>query len=162
MTGRPGRSGKLTTAAQKASAADRARKRWGQADIPPLPPGLDPGSDDPDVRLGKPVTWGDELKRQQVRGETIQNDRRQIEVQRAAVELARAEDERDEARGKLLTLDQHRERLRKLTETWLAHLTSLSDACLAAVPPEHQPAARHKLDAALAKYRAEVSEAVKS
>jgi hypothetical protein len=90
----------------------------------------------------------DAKAREQSNGELLANEKRKQEI--------------DQSRGKLLTLDQHRERLRDLTETWLSHLGSLADACLAAVPPEHQPAARHRLDLALAAYRKEVSEAVKA
>jgi hypothetical protein len=112
MSGVKGRSGKLTTAAQKASASERGKKgmasRWGTPPAIPPSTATDPTSDDADARLGKPVTWGDELKRQQVEGERIQNRRRAVEVERAEVELTRAQDERDEARGKLLTREHHR------------------------------------------------------
>jgi hypothetical protein len=157
MSGIKGRSGKLTTAEQKASASERGKlgmaKRWGKTNIPPTPTGIDPSSDDPVLRLGRPVTWGDELKRQQVEGERIQNRRRQVEVDRAAVELARAQDERDTARGKLLPADEARAAMRDLAAVLLSHVPVIVDAALALVPVEAQPTARLKLDAAVAEFR---------
>ena len=78
----------------------------------------------------------DAKAREQSNGELLANEKRKQEI--------------DISRGKLLTLDQHRESLRTLAETWLAHLPGLIDACLSAIPAEHQPAARVRLDAAVA------------
>lgn len=105
MAGVKGRSGKLTTADQKAMASTRGRAaaaaRWGSS-LPPPPSPENAESDDPVLRLGKPLTWGDELKRQQVEGEKIANRKREVEVSRAEVELQRAKDEADQSRGRLV------------------------------------------------------------
>lgn len=119
MTGIKGRSGKATTLeAKRAKAAGGAKGGRGRSSAPALPPSgaTDPKSDDPVKRLGKPLTWGDELKRQQVEGERIQNLRRQVEVRRAEVELATATDKANEASGKLRSLEWIRAR----DEAWNA------------------------------------------
>jgi len=160
MSGIKGRSGKLTTAAQKSSASERGKtgmaKRWGAADIPPIPVGLDPASDDPVARLGKPVTWGDELKRQQVEGERIQNRRREVEVQRSEVELAKAKDERDLARGALKTRDEFRASITAIVEEIVSRLSILVDAAVETHQPEQQPRVRHLMEAAVYKLRDDV------
>ena len=165
MSGVKGRSGKLTTAAQKASASERGKKgmakRWGTGNLPPVPEGLDPTADDADARLGKPVTWGDELKRQQVRGEEIQNERREVEVERAKVELAKAQDERDLANGKRLTKDQHRTAVQSVVELILASVPILTDAALSQHPPEQHPTVRHALTKAEAAFRLAAMAAIK-
>jgi hypothetical protein len=165
MSGVKGRSGKLTTVGQKASASERGKKgmakRWGTGNLPPVPEGLDPTADDADARLGKPVTWGDELKRQQVEGERIQNRRRQVEVQRAEVELAKAQDERDIASGRQVTKEWHATEVRALSELFVSRLSQITDAALSLIPPEQQPAARHALDRAVDAYRKDVAAAAK-
>jgi hypothetical protein len=113
MAGVKGRSGKATTLEAKlAKAAGGAKGGGNRSRQPALPPSTatDLASDDPVKRLGKPLTWGDELKRQQVEGERIQNRRREVEVQRAKVELATATDKARESSGKLRTMEWIRER----------------------------------------------------
>jgi hypothetical protein len=89
----------------------------------------------------------DAKAREQSNGELLANEKRKQDI--------------DLSRGKLITADESRERLRSFAEIWIAHLSSLTDACLAAVPPEHQPTARVRLDAAVRAYRAEVEAAVR-
>lgn len=114
MVGVKGKSGgKAKTPAEKAKKAAAGQLSHGKSAPPsaPTPPAAtDPHADDPILRLGKPQTWGDELKRQQVEGERIQNRRREIEAKRAEVELATALDKANEARGKLWTSEQVRVR----------------------------------------------------
>lgn len=163
MSGVKGRSGKLTTSKQKTSASERGKKgmaaRWGTSLLPP--PTGDPSAEDPVLRLGKPVTWGDELKRQQVEGERIQNRRREVEVQRAEVELAKAQDEHAKERGQLRSLEWIRERDASRVDIILSHLPILVDAALATHPPEQQPKARHAMDQAVAEFRRKVSESLR-
>lgn len=161
MTGVKGRSGTRSTPEQKARASAAAKvasdARWSAGSAQPGQPGiaamLDPESDDPDKRLGKPMSWGDELKRQQVEGEKIANRKREVEVQRAEVELARAQDERDEARGKLLTRDDHRASVQTVVEKILANLSIITGAAIATHPPEAQPSVRHLMTQAETEFR---------
>lgn len=165
MTGVPGRSGKVTTAEDKAVRAEAGRKgmasRYGKTNLPP-PTATDPTSDNPVERLGKPVTWGDELKRQQVEGERIQNRRREVEVQRAEVELAKAQEEHDQARGKLMTKDQHRDAVGSIVGAIVESSSSLLTAAVSLHPPEQQPMARHQFEQALAAWRIEAMKRIKA
>lgn len=156
MTGIKGRSGgKATTLDEKAqkAKATAAREEKRNAKRPETPHGSDPTSDDPVVRLGRPVTWSDELKRQQVVGERIQNRRREVEVQRAEVELARAQDEHALARGDLRTREQFRESVAAIVAAMVEASSSLTLAAISSHPPERQPAARHQFESALAAWR---------
>lgn len=164
MSGIKGRSGKLTTAEQKASASERGKKgmatRYGAP--PALPPStaVDPESDDPVERLGQPLTWGDELKRQQVKGEEIQNQRRAVEVQRAEVELAKAQDDRAEARKLLIPRADHIRDIRAIIDAIISDLTPISDAAVNFVPPEQQPRMRHIMDQAIHTFRVAAAERI--
>lgn len=152
MSGIKGRSGgKATTIEEKqaksaATAAREARKREIAATK---------------RKLGQPVTYGDLLKSAQVDGELLQNDRRAIEVQRAEVELARAKDERDTARGLLRTRDEHLDAVRAITGEIIARLSIIVDAAVNLHQPEQQPGVRHKMDAAANQLRTEVSAIIK-
>lgn len=120
MAGIKGQSGgKALTAEDKAkkaaATAAREAKRREKLSAPAV---LDPRSEDPKKRLGLPLTWGDELKRRQVEGETIQNKRRQVEVSRAEVELQRAKDEAQEARGKLVERSELDRLAAKIRDAW--------------------------------------------
>jgi hypothetical protein len=153
MAGIKGRSGgKATTLEAKqlksaATAAREARKREIAATK---------------TALGPPVTYGDLLKSAQVDGELLQNDRRAIEVQRAEVELARAQDERDIARGLLITQEDHLAQAKEIVDRILSHLPIIVDAALAQHPPERQPTVRHALDQAVRQFREAAASAVKS
>lgn len=160
MVGIKGRSGgKALTPEDKAKKMAAAAARVAQDLPPPDPAHAD--ADDPVLRLGKPLTWGDELKRQQVEGERIQNRRRHVEVDRAAVELARAQDERDEARGKLVLKTDRDKALADLAAVMVADLSILVDAGVALVPVEHRPQARHLMDKAVAQYRQVIADRLK-
>jgi hypothetical protein len=178
MGGVKGRTGKAITPEQK-EAKSRAGKigmasRWGTPPDPSLPPPLRPSaslppppsledrdSDDPIVRIGKPFTWPDELKKEQVRGEQLANEKRAIEIQKAAVELEKAKDERDIARGKLLTRDAHRQAVGELVAELVAGLDGLVGVAAALVPPEQQPGTRHAMAQAIAKIRADMAARMK-
>lgn len=164
MPGVIGRSGKATTLEAKLAKAEGGRKagRGRPLNGPALPPPTgDPTADDPVERLGKPMTWGDELKRQQVEGERIQNRRREVEVQRAEVELAKAQDERDLTNGKRLTKEQHRAAVQSVVELILASVPILTDAALSQHPPEQHPTVRHALTKAEAAFRLAAMAAIK-
>ena len=168
MTGVKGRSGKATTLEAKLAKAAGGRKAGrgrplGQSP-PSLPPAgaIDPTSDDADARLGKPLTWGDELKRQQVEGERIQNRRREVEVQRAEVELNRAREEADEASGRRLSKDKHRESVAAIVGEIVDAASSLLTAAVSLHPPERQPQARHQMEIAINEWRRAAAERIKA
>lgn len=164
MTGIKGRSGKATTLdAKLAKAAGGAKAGRGRPLVAALPPSTatDLASDDPVERLGKPLTWGDELKRQQVEGERIQNRRREVEVQRAEVELAKAQDERAIARGDLRTREQYRESVAAIVARIIEASSTLTTASVSQHPPERQPAARHQFEQALAAWRSSAMALIK-
>jgi hypothetical protein len=151
MAGIKGRSGRVTTAEQKEARAAAGRASHG---LPPNPPPLDPEADDPVARLGRPITWGDELKRAQVEGERTQNRRRQIEVERAAVELERARDEADEARGKLIPRKDLEAALSSIRDAWWRSAQVITSDLLAALPGlpiEAREQVRRAADAAIIK-----------
>lgn len=159
MSGVIGRSGKATTLDAKLAKAAGGRKagRGRPLNAPALPPATgDPTADDPVARLGKPLTWGDELKRQQVEGERIQNRRREVEVKRAEVELLKSRDERDLARGALKTKVEFRESVTTIVEEIVSRLSILVDAATETHQPEQQPRIRHLMEAAAYKLRDEV------
>lgn len=112
-------------------------------------------------QLGDPVTYGDLLKSVQVDGELLQNERRAIEVQRAEVELAKAQDEHDKERGNLLTKEQHRAAVQSVVELILASVPILTDAALSQHPPEQHPTVRHALTKAEAAFRLAAMAAIK-
>lgn len=188
MGGVKGRTGKAITPEQK-EAKSRAGKigmasRWGgrprpaepdaspgpslppplrpSASLPPPPSLEDRDSDDPIVRIGKPFTWPDELKKEQVRGEQLANEKRAIEIQKAAVELEKAKDERDIARGRLLTRDAHRQSVGEIIAELVAGLDGLVGVAAALVPPEQQPGTRHAMAQAIAKIRADMAARMKA
>lgn len=112
-------------------------------------------------KLGDPVTYGDLLKSVQVDGELLQNERRAIEVQRAEVELAKAQDERSIARGDLISRERHLDQVRETIDRVLALLPVITDAALAQHPPERQPTVRHAIDQAVREFRERAAVAVK-
>jgi hypothetical protein len=133
MTGIKGRSGKATTlAAKQAKSAGGAKGGRGRSSAPSLPPSTatDPLSDDPVQRLGKPLTWGDELKRAQVDGERTQNRRREVEVQRAEVELRRAREEADEASGRRVLRTDMDAAVKKVRDAWWREAQQIAGLCL--------------------------------
>jgi len=132
------------------------------SNLPPPPSPEDRDSDDPIVRIGKPFTWPDELKKEQVRGEQLANEKRAIEIQKAAVELEKAKDERDIARGRLLTRDAHRQAVGEIIAELVAGLDGLIGIAAALVPPEQQPGTRHAMTQAVAEIRTEMAARVKS
>jgi hypothetical protein len=77
------------------------------------------------------------------------------------VELEMAKDKRDIARGKLLTREAHRQAVAAIVESIVSSLDSLPGVAAELVPPEQQPIARHKMQMAIAKLRAEIAEKIK-
>jgi hypothetical protein len=147
MPGVKGKSGgKATTAAEKAakSAAARAREERRKQIAATK------------TDIGPPVTYGDLLKSIQCDGELLQNDRRAIEVERAAVELAKARDDRDLARGAMKTRTEYREAITAIVEEIVSRLSILTDAAVSTHSPEQQPRVRHLMDAAARQLREEV------
>jgi hypothetical protein len=147
VAGIKGKSGgKATTAEEKAkkSAASRARETRRAKALAIK------------GKLGDPVTYGDLLKSVQVDGELTQNERRAVEVERAEVELSRARDERDLARGLLKTKVEFRESVTAIVEEIVSRLSILVDAAVETHPPEQQPRIRHLMESAAYKLRDEV------
>ena len=166
MTGKKRRSGCAVTPEAKAKKArataireaarglDREERR---AAMPPKKA----TSDDPVERLGQPVTWGDELKKQQVSGVTKENKKKDVELQMAMVGLAKAKDERDIANGKRLTRSEHDEAIADLAAKCIERLSLITDVAIGLVPPEAQPGARHEMARAVEAYRLQVRSDIK-
>ena len=99
MSGKKGRSGRATTPEAKRARSDAARKRWGQPPAGTYAPGA-PGQPpqelvgdlrtiaEHDEHMGRPVTWGDALKRLQLVEQNIVNDRREVELDEARLKFA--------------------------------------------------------------------------
>ena len=133
----------------------------GASTLPPPPSEEDRLSDDPEIRIGKPFTWPDELKKEQVKGEQLANAKRAIEIQKAEVELEKSKDERDIARGKLLSRESHRASVAAVVASIVTALDTLPGIAAELVPPEQRPMAMHRMQQAIAKLRAEIAEKVK-
>jgi hypothetical protein len=161
MSGKKGRTGIAITPAAKATKAratairEAARHMDREERRAAMPPERVAASDSVE-RLGQPMTWGDELKKQQVVGATKENQKKDIELQMAQVALARAKDDRAAAIGKLLTRRAHDEAIAELAAKCIERLSLITDAAIGLVSPEAQPAARHAMTHAVEAYRVQV------
>jgi len=80
----------------------------------------------------------------------------------AEVELAKAQDDRDVARGRLLTREQVEARDAARDELVLGRLSELTEASVRLHPLEAQAEARRQLGIVLAEFRRSVAAALKS
>lgn len=158
MAGVKGRSGVATTREHKLAKAAAARKRWGSPEpgtLAPGPPGKPPQPIDGDLRtiaehdahIGRPVTWGDALKRLQLIEQDIINERREVELEGAQVDL-------DERRGRLVEraeLDKLATLIRDAWWTSAQQITSDTLAALASMSTESREMVRVAADAAVRK-----------
>lgn len=80
----------------------------------------------------------------------------------AEVELEEARDRRDQARGKLMTKDQHRDAVGSIVGAIVESSSSLLTAAVSLHPPEQQPMARHQFEQALAAWRIEAMQRIKA
>ena len=166
MSGQKGRTGRAITPEAKATKAratavreaarglDREERR---AAMPPEKA----AANNSVKRLGQPMTWGDELKKQQVIGVTKENKKKDVELQMAMVGLAKAKDERAVANGKRLTRSEHDEAIADLAAKCIERLSLITDVAIGLVPPEAQPSARHAMARAVEAYRIQVRSDIK-
>lgn len=177
MTGVPGRSGKVSTpehreakrrAGQLAGIATReARAARSALALGDLPAGSDDAPDEqetglPPIEPGRfdnaPFTVSNWMDLKDLKAVELAD----VKIATARVELERAQSERDQARGKLLTSEQVREREAARTEMILAEIGRLVDAAVATHDPQHQPACRHAMDRAVAEFRAAIAARIRS
>lgn len=139
--GAKGRSGRASTLAHKQAKSDAARKRWGLPPAGSIAPGT--GGKPPqeltgelrtiaehDLHMGRPVTWGDALKRMQLVEQDIINERREVELEKSRMEF-------DAARGLLVERSELDRALAKLRDAWwreAQQIAGLSVARLATLP----------------------------
>ena len=166
MSGQKGRTGRAITPAAKAAKAratairEAARGLDREARRAAMPPAKAAANDSVE-RLGQPMTWGDELKKQQVIGVTKENKKKDVELQMAMVGLAKAKDERAVANGKRLTRSAHDEAIADLAAKCIERLSMITDVAIGLVPPEAQPGARHEMARAVEAYRLRVRSDIK-
>lgn len=149
MVGVKGRSGRPSTpehATQKRLAGiASAAARYGSQATPKPPESPPPqlaGIEDYDAQLGRPSTWGDAKRREEVRGELTLNQARVVDLEKAQAALA-------QLRGSLLTRDQAVREVADYAAALLDGLSAIIDAGLAHVPQERQPAARLSMQRAI-------------
>jgi hypothetical protein len=140
MTGKKGRSGRITTPEQKRARSDAARKRWGlppsvarpDADEPTDGPAPEPTGElrtiaEHDAHIGRPMTWPDALKRLQMVEQHIINDRREVELERTRAEL-------DEAMGRLVPRADLDAAIASIRDAWWRSAQQITSDVLSALP----------------------------
>ncbi len=135
MTGKKGRSGRAPTREAKAARAAAANKRWGK-----LPPNAtatsfagQPGEAlvgelrtiaEHDLRLGRPLTWGDAQKRLALIEQGIINERREVELEAAQID-------NDTKRGKLVERAELDRLAARARDVWWTEVQRIGPAVVA-------------------------------
>ena len=134
MSGKKGRSGRATTPEAKRARSDAARKRWGQPPAGTYAPGA-PGQPpqelvgdlrtiaEHDEHMGRPVTWGDALKRMQLVEQDIINERREVELDEARLKFS-------VAAGKMVERAELERAVLKVRDAWWREVQSVAGMVL--------------------------------